>query len=424
MKYNTITALDVGSHSIKVIQATPAKDDKIAINSIVQLPAEGLERGLVRDIGAVSSCIRKALNEAETLSEIKANNIYASISGEHVRTSVADGRVSIPSLSGNEPGEITEEHLEQVIEESQNIVKIQKANDRCRILHSFAQAYSIDGHEDIRNPLNMNGFLLVARVCSILAEITPLRNLTKSIELAGYTVQPENIVLSHIAAAESVLSSDEKRLGCILIDMGSGTSDIAIYNRSVLERIMVVPQAGALITEDLAIGLKTPISSAEYLKKEYGSANAANVDPNLEVEVEGISNRPSSSKKASLISHVIQHRVDDILSSCYQKTVEYYTPELVTAGIVLTGGTANLQGIAEQIQYSYNLPVKISRPSTEGFSGQTSALFDPAFSVAAGLVRYATNSIYSANRMSSLNLVTNHSGKLLEKFKQFLKEFS
>ena len=423
MRHNLVTALDVGSHSIKVIQASSEKDNKINIHAIAQVKAEGLERGLVRDIGAVSACIKKTLQEAETLSGMKASNIFTSISGDHVRTSVADGRVSIPSISSNEPGEITEEHLEQVIEESQNIVKIQKANDRCKILHSFAQGYTIDGHEDIRNPLNMNGFLLVAKVCSILAEITPLRNLTKSIELAGYSVAPENIVLSHIAAADAVLSSDEKRLGCILIDMGSGTSDISIFNRSVLEKILVVPRAGALITEDLAIGLKTPIDSAEYLKTEYGTANAASVDPSLEVEVEGISNRPSSSKRASLISHVIQHRVDDILSSCYHKTVEFYTPELVTAGIVLTGGTANLRGIADQIEYSYNLPVKIARPNMEGFSGQTTLLLDPAFSVAAGLIRHAFAGSRSSGRQSGLNLVSTQSNKIIDKIKNILKDF-
>lgn len=422
MKHGIITALDIGSHSIKVIIAQLHKEGKIEVKGITSTPSEGIERGLVRDIGLVSASIKKALVEAETAADTKAANIYACISGDHVRTSTADGRISIPSVSPNEPGEITSEHIEQVIEESRNIVKIQKANDRCRILHSFPQSYSIDGHEDFHNPVNMTGFLLVARVCSILAEVTPLRNLTKSIELAGYSIAPENIILSHVASANAVLSEDEKRLGCILIDMGAGTSDIAIYNRGILEHVLVVPKAGSLITEDLAIGLKTPISSAEYLKTEYGAANVNGIDPALEVEIEGISGRAPAIKKASLISHVIQHRVDDILASCYQKTVECYTPELVTAGIVLTGGTANLRAIAQQIEYSYNLPVKIAKPNIERFSGSTNLLYDPTFATAVGLIKHVAGS-EKESRPTTNSLPAISAGKFIDKIKKILKDF-
>jgi cell division protein FtsA len=176
-------------------------------------------------------------------------------------------------------------------------------------------------------------------------ELTPLRILSKCIVLAGYHIEQDYFVLC-ISHSKFVLSDDERRLGCILIDMGGGTSDIAVFNRGILEKILVVPRAGAVITEDIAIGLKTPISFAESIKQEYGSANAANVDPSIEIEIEGISGRAPSRKTASLVSHVIQHRVEDILNLCYNKTKDFYTPELVTAGIVLTGGTANLRDIA------------------------------------------------------------------------------
>lgn len=423
MRTNITTALDIGSSSIKVIIAQSAKDGKTEIKGLSHMPTEGIERGLVRDISMVSASIRKALEEAEKLADTKAQNIYCSISGEHVRTSVADGRISIPSVSANEPGEITTEHLEQVIEESRNLVKIQKANDRCRILHSFPQGFSIDGHEDIYNPINMNGFLLVATVCSVFAELTPLRNLSKCIELAGYHIEQDNFVLSHIATANSVLSDDERRLGCILIDMGGGTSDIAIFNRGILEKILVVPRAGAVITEDIAIGLKTPISFAESIKQEYGSANAANVDPSIEIEIEGISGRAPSRKTASLVSHVIQHRVEDILNLCYNKTKDFYTPELVTAGIVLTGGTANLRDIASVVEESFNLPVKIARPNLDQFFGLTTQLNDPAFATAVGLLNYGAAQDKDG-KPGSVSLKSIQSIRIFDKLKQFLKDFT
>ena len=423
MRSNIITALDIGSQNIRVIIAQQHKDNRLEVKGISVVPSQGIERGIVRDIEKVSECIRKAITDAETVADIKAQNIYTNISGDHVRTAIADGRISIPSISSNEPGEITSEHLEQVIEESKNIVKIQKGLDRCKILHSIPQSYAIDGHEDIFNPLNMNGFVLLARVCSVFAEVTPLRNLSKCIELSGYHIDSENFVLNHIAIANSVLSDDEKRLGCILMDIGGGTCDIALFNRSVLERILVVPMAGMNITEDLAIGLKTTLSSAEQIKQDYGSACATSVDPSQDIEIEGISGRASTRKSVALVSHVIQHRVEEMLSLCYNKAMDYYTPELVTAGIVLTGGTANLRNIGEIVEKSFNLHVKIASPDTSRLFGLVNQLDDPAYATVVGLLYYASN-LEKEPKTGSFNLPNIQSVKILDKLKKLLKDFT
>jgi len=423
MRSNIITALDIGSQNIRVIIAQQHKDNRLEIKGISQVPSQGIERGIVRDISLASECIRKALEEAETVADIKAQNIFTNISGDHVRTAIADGRISIPSISSNEPGEITGEHLEQVIEESKNIVKIQKGVERCRILHSIPQSYAIDGHEDIHNPVNMNGFVLLARVCSVFAEITPLRNLSKCIELAGYHMEQENFVLNHIAIANSVLSEDEKRLGCILLDIGGGTCDIAIYNRNVLEKILVVPMAGMNITEDLAIGLKTTLSSAEMIKQEYGSAYAAGVDPSQEVEIEGISGRASMRKSVALVSHVIQHRVEEMLTLCYNKAMDHYTPELVTAGIVLTGGSANLRDIDVVVEKAFNLHVKTATPNTKRLFGLVNQLDDPAYATAVGLLYHGAGQEREV-RAGSFNLPGIQPVKIWDKMKKLLKDFT
>lgn len=423
MKSNIITALDIGSQQIRVIIAQTHKDKRLEIKGIAQGPSVGIERGIVRDITSVSDAIRKVMEEAETVAGIKAQNIFTNISGEHVRTNIADGRISIPSISANEPGEITAEHLEQVIEESKNIVKIQKGFERCRILHSIPQSYAIDGHEDIYNPINMNGFVLLARVSSVFAEITPMRNLAKCIELAGYHIEQDNFVLSHLAVAKAVLSEDERRLGCILMDIGGGTCDIALFNRGIMEKILVVPMAGNAITEDLAIGLKTTIANAEIIKREYGSALASAVDPSQEVEIEGISGRSGQRKSVALVSHVIQHRVEEMLSLCYNKAKEFYTPELVTAGIVLTGGTANLRNLDAACENAFNLNVKIATPDLDRLFGLVNQLEDPGFATAVGLLYHGAEED-TETKSAGFSLPNFQSGKFLDKLKKIIKDFT
>lgn len=423
MKQGIITALDIGSAYTRAVIARGGKDQRLEILGISEVPSEGIEKGIVKDIQAVSGCIRKALEEAENAAGCKAVNIFANITGEHIRTHIADGRISIPTNSPNEPGEISEEHVEQVINDAKNGLKIQKGFERSKILHGIPQNYVIDGQDDIHNPVNMNGFHLIARVSTIFADVTPLRNLCKCIELAGYEMDTDNFVLSHIALSHSVISEDEKRLGCILLDIGGGTCDIALYNRGTLEKILVIPMAGSNITEDLAIGLKTTIANAEYIKTQYGVALANAVDPTMEIEVEGISGRASQRKTQQLVSHVIQHRVDEILTLCYNKLKSFYTPELVTAGIVLSGGTANLQQISKVVENSFNMHVKIACPDLTGVNGMITRLEDPAFATAVGLLYYARDldkelkpgTFFSAG-ISNL--------KIMDKIKKIIKDFS
>ncbi|HAN40984.1 MAG TPA: cell division protein FtsA, partial [Candidatus Cloacimonas sp.] len=331
MKHGIITALDIGSSYVRSIIARLDENREISVLGIGEAPTLGMEQGTVTDIEALSKTIRASLEEAETLAKVSADNIFVNITGTHIKTQLGDGRISISGLSPNEPGEIDTEHVQQVIEDAKNSVKIQKGFEHSRILHAMPQSYVIDGQANIKNPISMNAFHLTAQVYTILAEITPIRNLAKCIELAGYEFDSENIVLNHVALSHSALSRDEKRLGCILIDIGGGTCDIALYNRGSLEKIAVIPMAGHNITEDLAIGLKTTIDSAELLKCNYGLALTDGIDPNLEVEVEGISGRPATKRSQQLISHVVSRRVEEILNLCYNKLVGLYTPELVTA---------------------------------------------------------------------------------------------
>ncbi|HOY84843.1 MAG TPA: cell division protein FtsA, partial [Candidatus Syntrophosphaera sp.] len=326
MRHNLITALDIGSANIRCILAHAKAKGQLDILGIAETPSAGLEKGIVKDIQAVAEGVKKALKEVQAAAGTKPANLFANVTGDHIRTQVGDGRISIPAASPNEPGEIAQEHVDQVIADARNGVKIQKGFERSQILHGIPQGFVIDGHNDIRNPLRMTGFHLITKVLTIFGDVTQLRNLAKSIELADYEISADNFVLNHIAIAKAVLSEDERRLGTILIDIGGGTCDISLHHRGILEKILVIPMAGSAITEDLAIGLKTTLSNAEYIKTHYGVALASSVDPETEIVVEGISGRDSQVKTQHLVSHVVQHRVEEMLSLCYDRLKNFYTP--------------------------------------------------------------------------------------------------
>jgi cell division protein FtsA len=423
MKSTIITALDIGSTTVRSIIAKTLANNRLEVIGIGECPSEGIERGIVKDIQALSNQVRKSLEEAEHAADTNATNIYANITGEHIRTQVGDGRIAIPTDTPNEPGDIDIEHVEQVINDAKNSVKIQKGFERHKILHGIPHDYIIDSQDDIRNPVNMNGFHLTAKVLTILSELTPMRNLTKCIELSGYEMDQDNYVLTHVALSHSVLSEDERRLGAVLMDIGGGSCDISIYNRGSLEKVLVIPMAGKAITEDLAIGLKTTLASAEYIKTQYGNAIASDVDQTLEIDVEGISGRSGSRRPQYLVSHVIQHRVEEMLAMCYNRSKDFYTPELVTAGIILTGGSAKLEGISTSITNAFNLQVKIAKPDLSRLEGISSRLDDPAFATAVGLLYYAQGFEHEAPARS-FNLGDLGSSKFVDKLKKIIKDFT
>jgi cell division protein FtsA len=423
MKQALITALDVGSSNIRCVLAKVRTPEHIDILGLSETPSAGIEKGIVKDIQAVSDCVKKAVGEAETTAGAKAANIFVNVTGEHIRTHVGDGRISIPTAGPNEPGEIDQEHVDQVIADARNSVKIQKGFERSQILHGIPQGYVIDGQDDIRNPLRMTGFHLITKVYTIFGDITPLRNLGKCVELAGYEINPDNYVLNHVAIANAVLSEDERRLGTILIDIGGGTCDISIFHRDILEKVLVIPMAGSSITEDLAIGLKTTIANAEYIKTQYGVALASSVDPEVELDVEGISGRASQRKTQYLVSHVIQHRVEEMLSICYDRLKSFYTPELVTAGIVLTGGTAKLQMIDSVVKGAFNMHVKVASPDLGRLNGTVGVMDDPAFATCTGLLYHAA-SLDREMKAPSLRLGSLDARKALARVKSIIKDFT
>lgn len=418
MSKHIITALDIGTTKICAIIASYIEDNKLEVKGIGWCDSDGLDKGVVKDIQATSESIRKALEDAESQAKCNAENIFMGITGEHIRSINTIGRISISGPLGNEPSEIQQEHVDQVLEDAKKSIRIQKGMERHQILHGIPQYYEIDGHDSIQNPINMSGFHLTAHVNIILADVTAIRNLKKCVELAGYEV--DEIVLEHLACSMSILTDVEKKLGCVLIDLGGGTSDISVFYQNSLYATYVVPSGGNNVTNDLAIGLRTTPKFAEYLKIEYGNCQSQTVDESQEVTVEGISGRSSTTQKTRHIAMIIQHRMDEILAQCYRMAVQNYLPDRLTAGVVLTGGGALTKKTADLATGIFNLPVKIGYPDISKLSGPISRMEDPQYATVIGLLYYAIeNDTYFTQNLSSRKLPSLSFKKIIDFFKEF-----
>jgi cell division protein FtsA len=423
MKASIITALDIGSSFVRVLIAQSNSEGRVEIKGIGEVTSEGMDKGLVKDIQAVSECIKAAMQQAETLAGCKAENIYINITGEHIRSHSVMGRISISGPLSNTPSEINEEHITQVVNDAKNSVKVQKGFERLQILHGLPQYFDIDDQKEVYNPVNMTGYHLTSHVLLVLADITSIRNLLKCVEVAGYFVDPDHIVLSHIAAGLSTLSDDERRLGSVLIDIGGGCCDIAFYNKGNLIQTAVTPIAGNNISRDLAIGLRTTLTHAESIKLEYGSAISDNTDSGREIAVEGISGRSSTNYKLSHISMIIQSRLAEFMEACYQFIKTAYPPELITAGVVITGGTAKLRDIDSFTSDLFNLPVKIGYPDLSRLSGAISRLEDPSYATAIGLIYYGMDQIRDSKTFTLPKLKFGNEN-VFKKITKYLKDFT
>jgi len=421
MRATTITALDIGSSFVRVLISQTTTEGRIEIKGIGEIPSDGMDKGLVKDIQAVSNCIKSAMQTAEEAAGCKAENIYINITGEHIRSHSVMGRISISGPLSNEPSEITDEHIAQVVNDAKNSIKTQKGFERLQILHGLPQFFDIDDQKEIYNPVNMTGYHLTSHVLLVLADITSIRNLLKCVEVAGYNVDPNNIVLSHIAAGLATLSEDERRLGAVLIDIGGGCCDIAFYNKGNLIQTSVTPMAGNNITRDLAIGLRTTVTHAEIVKIEYGNAVSDDLEATQEISVDGISGRSSTNVKVNHISMIIQSRLSEFMETCYQFIKGAYPTELITAGVVITGGTAKLRGVDSFISDLFNLPVKIGYPDLSRLSGAISRLEDPAYATSIGLIYYGMD-LVKEGKPSFLPRIKLSKENILTKCMTYLKE--
>ncbi|MBN2460829.1 MAG: cell division protein FtsA, partial [Candidatus Cloacimonetes bacterium] len=260
----------------------------------------------------------------------------------------------------------------------------QQGNERLEIIHAIPQYYEIDGQDGIMNPLNMSGFNLSAYVHIVMADINTLRNISRCIEIAGYRV--EEIFLEPIASSSAVLNEVEKNLGSILIDIGGGTTDIAVFYRGSIRFSAVIPLGGTNITHDISIGLHTSPQSAEQIKLNLGNAIAGTIAEDRYIDIEGIAGRGTKKKKLRYVAEIIEARMREILESAYRVLNEYNELNLITAGLTITGGASLLKNSEKLAEEIFNMSTKIGYPNLSQLAGPTERLDNPKYATSVGIL--------------------------------------
>ena len=371
-----ITGLDIGTTKIGCFIAEADEVGDIKIIGVGNAPSDGLRYGVVVDVDKTVRSIKTAVEKAEEMANINAEIVFAGIAGDHIRS--INGR-GVVAISG-ENEEVSSDDVRRVIDAAKAVAL---PIDR-EIIHILPQEFVVDEQRGIRDPVGMKGVRLEAEVHIVTGAIASAQNIHRCIEKAGYGVA--DLVLEPLASSHSVLTEDEKELGVILIDIGGGTSDIAMFYEGCIRHTSVVALGGKNLTNDLGIVLRTSIESAEKLKIEYGSALHSDSDKEAVVNVPGVNNRASRKISKALLVDIIQPRMAEILTMCYEEAKKSDYINLMTTGLVMTGGASLLPGTIEMAEDIFNMPVKLGIP--RGFSGMLEEAEKPQCATGVGLLQY------------------------------------
>ncbi|MGK0288652.1 MAG: cell division protein FtsA [bacterium] len=407
MENKLIVGLDIGTTKICVVAAELDNDGNIGILGIGTSPSEGLNKGVVANIGAAVKSIKKAVIACELKSGIKIENVYAGIAGHHIQGINSEGVVAVKGTT------ITESDIQRVIESARAF----NAPDK-DIIHTLSQEYIVDGQDGIKDPIGMAGKRLQAKVHIVLGAVTSATNIIECCKEAGLNVI--SIVLEPLASSLAVLEREEKELGVILLDIGGGTTDMVIYRNEAIVYTSVLPIGGNQVTNDISVGLRAPRTEALRIKHEFGTALKKSVRDDEIITVSGISGRQERIISKHLLTEVLEARFREIFELIAQEIdVSGYGPTSAT-GVVLTGGSSLLSRLDTLASEVLNMPVRIGSPINVG--GLNELVSSPMYATAVGLVRYgAQNSsdiIYSKTANPE-----NTYASVLSNFKGLLKNF-
>ncbi len=371
---DVLVGLDIGTSKICVIVAEVAEDGSLEIVGLGKHPSKGLNRGAVVNIDQTVDSIRSAVEEAEFISGVPIRSAFVGVAGGHIRSFNSNGIVDIRNKV------VAESDVERVIEQGRAVTL---AADH-EILHVLAQEYFVDDQEGITEPVGMSGVRLECKVHVVTGAIPAIQNITRSVERAGLSV--EKLVLQPLASSIAALTEDERDLGVAVVDIGSGTSDVAVISNGALRYSAVIPIGGNHITRDIAIGLRTPDHQAERIKQEFGCALSAVLDHDEEIEVPSVGGRPPRILSRQMLAEIIEPRMEEILTLIRREIQKSGYEDLLPAGVVLTGGSSIMAGIEELSERILQLPVRQGAPG--GIGGLVDMVNGPMYSTGVGLVLY------------------------------------
>jgi len=369
---NLIVALDIGTSKVACLVAEQGDDGALAMLGMGGHESKGLKKGVVVNIESTVNAVQRALEEAELMADCKIATAFTGIAGSHIRSFNSTGMVAIKDR------EVSALDVERAIDTAKavNIPTDQQ------ILHVLRQEFIIDGQEDVREPIGMSGVRLEVKVHIVTGAVSAAQNIVKCVRRCGLEVN--DLILQPLASSRAVLSEDEKDLGVCLVDIGGGTSDIAVFTHGAIRHTAVIPIAGDQITNDIAMALRTPTAEAELIKVRHGVALRQLADPNEMIEVPGIGDRGPRVMSRQTLAEVIEPRVEELFSLVQQVLRESGFEELLSSGVVLTGGSAVMQGMVELGEEIFHMPVRVGVPRYAG--GLADVVRSPRYATAVGLL--------------------------------------
>lgn len=372
---NVLVGLDIGTSKIACIVAEASPDGKLDVIGIGTHPSRGLRKGVVVNIESTVESIRLAVEEVELMAGVDIRQVYVGIAGSHIRGLNQQGVVATKN------GEVTPEDVARAVDaaSAMNIPADQK------ILHILPQEYVIDHQDGIREPIGMSGVRLEARVHMITGAVSSAQNLIKCCNRCDLDVA--DMVLEQVASAEAVLSQDEKDIGVVIVDIGGGTTDIAIFIDGAIRHTAVVPIGGDHLTNDLVVGLRTSAKEADQMKIKHGACMVELVSPDDQVEVPSVGGRPPRPMPRQIMAQILEPRVQELFELIKAEIKRSGYQELIAAGIVLTGGSSLLEGMVELAEETFEgLPVRLGRP--QGVGGLADVVSNPMYATGVGLILY------------------------------------
>ena len=400
---NLVVGLDIGTSKIVCIVAEINDEDGLEIIGMGTSPSKGLRRGVVVNIEATVNAIQRALEEAELMADCKIREVYTGIAGSHIKSFNSHGMFAIKDK------EISQMDVDRVVETARavNIPTDQQ------VLHTIPQEFIVDGQEDVRDPLGMSAVRLEVKVHIVTGAVSAAQNIIKCVRRCGLEVN--DLVLQPLASAMAVLTEDEIELGVCLVDIGGGTTDIAVFTNGAIRHTAVIPVAGDQVNNDIAVALRTPPKEAEDIKVRYGCALRQLADARDMIEVPGIGDRPPRTLSKQTLAEFIEPRMEELYSLVQAELRRSGFEELLSSGIVITGGSAGMQGMVELGEEVFHMPVRMGWPRYEG--GLAEVMHNPRYATCMGLLLAGLEARgRNAPRLSGNNLKD-----ILERMKSWFK---
>jgi len=405
MAEEIIVGLDIGTTKICAVVGE-VQPDKIEIIGMGSHPSEGLRKGVVINIEKTVNSIKQAIEEAEIMAGCEISSVYAGIAGGHIKGFNSHGVIALKER------EVTKKDVERVIEAASAVAI---PMDR-EVIHILTQEFIVDEQDGILDPLGMSGVRLEAKVHIVTGAVTSAQNIIKCVNRAGLDVY--DIVLESLASSETVLSDEERNLGAALIDFGGGTTDMAVFSRSTIKHTSVLTLGGDNLSYDISIGLRTPILEAEKIKIKYGCALSSMISKDETIEVPGVGGRKARVLSRQILGEIIEPRIEEIFTLIHNDLIRSGYDNIVTSGVVITGGSAELPGVPEIAEQIFNVPSRVGYP--RGISGLVEIVNKPMYATAVGLVLYGARR--SKERKEFRIRDTNIFSRVMERMKKWFKE--